>query len=151
LAGAEGGPPVIRAPIHIDDMNLPYDYPYNSIATAAWASGAMVSSAADLGTFFRALFDGRLISKSALRQMTAIAAGSEAEDPPSGYGLGLTEWHPIQHPGLHLYGHGGGIPGFLTLVFYDPMTEITYFAAGTDLSLDFKPTMLEMVGHTIDG
>jgi D-alanyl-D-alanine carboxypeptidase len=91
LAGAEEGPTVIRAPVRIGDREFPYDYPYTSIVTSAWTAGAMVSSAADLGTFFRALFAGRLISRSALVEMTTIAPGSQADDPPSGYGLGLTE------------------------------------------------------------
>jgi D-alanyl-D-alanine carboxypeptidase len=115
--------------------------------TSAWTAGAMVSSAADLGTFFRALFAGKLISPSALGEMTSIAPGSQADEPPSGYGLGLTVWHPAEFPGMELYGHGGGIAGFLTLVFHDPVKGITYFAAGTDLRLDFKPTMLEMVSY----
>jgi hypothetical protein len=34
---------------------------------------------------------------------------------------------------MELYGHGGGIAGFLTLDFHDPVKGITYFAAGTDL------------------
>jgi D-alanyl-D-alanine carboxypeptidase len=147
LAGAEQGPPVIRAPIRIGDHEFPYDYPYTSIATSAWTAGAMVSSAADLGTFFRALFAGKLISQSALEEMTSIAPGPQVDDPPSGYGLGLTEWHPAEFPGMELYGHGGGIAGFLTLVFHDPVKGITYFAAGTDLRLDFKPTMLQMVSY----
>jgi hypothetical protein len=36
-------------------------------------------SAADLGTFFRALFGGKLISHSALEEMTTIAPGSQAD------------------------------------------------------------------------
>jgi D-alanyl-D-alanine carboxypeptidase len=147
LAGAEEGPPVIRAPIRIGDREFPYDYPYTSIATSAWTAGAMVSSASDLGAFFGALFAGKLLSHSALREMTTIAPGSQADDPPSGYGLGLTEWHPAEFPGMELYGHGGGIAGFLTLVFHDPVKGITYFAAGTDLRLNFKPTMLQMVSY----
>jgi D-alanyl-D-alanine carboxypeptidase len=147
LAGAEWGPTVIRAPIRIGDHEFPYDYPYTSIATSAWTAGAMVSSAADLGTFFRALFAGKLLSKSALEEMTTIAPESRVDEPPSGYGLGLTEWHPAEFPGMELYGHGGGIAGFLTLVFHDPVEGVTYFAAGTDLRLDFKPTMLQMVGY----
>ena len=150
LAGAESGPPVIRAPIRIGDQDFPYDYPYTSTATSAWTAGAMVSSAADLGAFFRALFDGRLISDAALKQMMTAAPGSESTDPPSGYGLGLTVWRPAEYPGVTLYGHGGGIAGFLTLVFHDPASGITYFAAGTDLTMDFKPTMLAMVGFGIE-
>ena len=146
LAGAEEGPPVIRAPVRIGDREFPYDYPYTSIVTSAWTAGAMVSSAADVGTFFNALFAGRLISRSALREMRTIAPGSEADDPPSGYGLGLTEWHPSEYPGVRLYGHGGGISSFVTLAFHDPLSGVTYFAAGTDLGMDFKPTMLEMIG-----
>jgi hypothetical protein len=44
-----------------------------------------------------------------------------------------------------LYGHGGGLTGTLILVFYEPETGITFFAAATDQK-DFKPTMIEMIG-----
>jgi D-alanyl-D-alanine carboxypeptidase len=66
LAGSEEGLPVIRTPIGLRDRVVGGEYPYTSIATSAWTAGAMVSSARDLGAFFSALFDGRLVSESAL-------------------------------------------------------------------------------------
>ena len=147
FAGRERGPPVIHAPIVVGGDPYPYNYPYTSSATSTWTAGAMVSSAADLGAFFAALFDGRLISNHALQQMKAIAPGSETKDPPAGYGLGLTVWTPAEYPGLTLYGHGGGVPGFSTLVFHDPDKGITYFAVCNDPRRDLKQTMLDMVGR----
>jgi len=148
LAGSGPGLPVIRTPIRNGDRTYPYDHPYTSVATKAWTSGAMVSSARDLGTFFEALFKGALISGRALAQMKTVAAGSESTSPRGGYGLGLSQWRPVEFPNVTLYGNGGGIPGFATLVFHDEATGFTYFAAATDLGVDFKPTMLEMLNYT---
>ena len=150
LAGDEPGPAVIRAPISVPageagTLRFGPGYPYRAIATSAWTSGALVSSASDLGVFFRALFHGHLISAEALHQMTVPARGCESDNPPSSYGLGLTEWQPPELSGEMLFGHGGGIPGFLTLVFYEPDNGVTYFAAATDLDLDLKPSLVAMV------
>jgi D-alanyl-D-alanine carboxypeptidase len=75
---------------------------YESIASGAWAAGALVSTVDELATFLTSLFDGDLISAQTLAQMTDTGA--------SGYGLGLFAARlGDNEPG---YAHNGAIPGF---------------------------------------
>jgi D-alanyl-D-alanine carboxypeptidase len=53
--------------------------------TVDWAGGGLVSTAADLAAFLRALTRGQLVSASALREMTRWRPGALYDD----YGLGL--------------------------------------------------------------
>ena len=78
---------------------------YDAIASAAWAAGALVSTAGDLAAFLAALFGGRLISDAVLAEMTVPG--------PEGYGLGLATGVDFSFgPGRVGYGHGGAIPGY---------------------------------------
>lgn len=161
LAGDEEGPPVVQAPVWIPEeprptcdvclVGLQYDYPYASTATGAWTAGAIVSSAADLATFFTALFDGTLISNGALGQMISGEPLSGGHDPVVGYGLGLTEYAPAEYnssdPDLTFYGHGGGLPGFITHVWHEPDTGTTIVAASTDGRIDLLPATLAMARY----
>ena len=70
--------------------------------------------AADLSTFFRALFAGELVSAASLEEMTAT--GSD------GYGLGLAL---IEGTRTDVYGHNGGIIGCLTHVAHAPDEDVT--------------------------
>jgi D-alanyl-D-alanine carboxypeptidase len=91
------------------------DAAYDSIASSAWAAGAVTSTTGDLATFFNALFAGKLISPDALAEMT--------EAGPDGYGLGLGV---LDHPsGTRFYGHGGGIFGYTSFAAFDPNTGDT--------------------------
>jgi D-alanyl-D-alanine carboxypeptidase len=75
----------------------------------AYASGAMVSSGADMNRFLGALLQGRLLPPAELRAMqTTIPTGGG-----SGYGLGL-ESIPLPCGG-QFWGHDGGILGFETM------------------------------------
>jgi D-alanyl-D-alanine carboxypeptidase len=75
--------------------------------TGAWAAGAIVSTAADVGRFHRALLRGRLLEAEPLRAMTTTVPIA----PGASFGLGIartrtgcgTAWM-----------HGGDIPGYLT-------------------------------------
>ena len=60
--------------------------PYTSIATSAWASGAMISTTSDIATFLNALFDGEVVSDEALDEMTTLG--------PEGFGLGIFTYTP---------------------------------------------------------
>jgi hypothetical protein len=71
--------------------------PYTSIATSAWASGAMISTTSDLATFLNALFDGDVISDEALDEMTTLG--------PEGYGLGIYTYTPSD--GTLMWGNAG--------------------------------------------
>jgi D-alanyl-D-alanine carboxypeptidase len=88
---------------------------YDSIASGAWAAGALVSTTSELRTFLDALFGGELISESALNEMTTTE--------PDGYGLGLGS---LDLPsGQRLYGHDGDIFGYLSFMAIEPNTGDT--------------------------
>lgn len=75
---------------------------YRSIASGAWAAGALVSTAPELLRFLDALVNDELLPKDLSQEMTTTGTG---------YGLGLT----IRSQGAStIIGHGGAIPGFLS-------------------------------------
>lgn len=86
--------------------------------TIAGASGDLVSSAADLNTFFRALLTGRLLPPAQLAEMKSPVS-------PGGYGMGLES--TTLPCGVTVYGHGGGIFNYATLSFHtaDARRQVT--------------------------
>ncbi|MGI5175888.1 serine hydrolase domain-containing protein [Dactylosporangium sp. CA-152071] len=110
------------------EQRLPDPHPHGYVATApgaawvdvtemdpslGWAAGQLISTPADLRTFFTALLDGRLLrpAQQAAMLRTVAAPGFE----PSGdwqYGLGIAR-HPLPCGG-DAWGHGGDIQGFET-------------------------------------
>ena len=76
----------------------------------AGAAGSLVSTARDLGRFYRALADGRLLAPAQLQAMKTIAPAAD------GYGLGL---YPIQTPCGTPWGHNGKVPGYSAQAFSD--------------------------------
>ncbi|MEV6101872.1 serine hydrolase domain-containing protein [Nocardia sp. NPDC051981] len=76
-----------------------------------WAAGALVSTGHDLNTFWRALFDGRLVPAPQLAEMTTPQDGANEEDG-RGYGLGVGSTE--LSCGVRFIGHSGGIPGYYT-------------------------------------
>jgi D-alanyl-D-alanine carboxypeptidase len=121
-----------------------YPYPYDSHESSHWTAGAIVSSASDLGVFFAALFDGRLLSAELLDRMTSVTPGSDTGDPVAGYGMGLNIYQPQELDGVTFYGHGGGVPGFQTLVWHYPENSETIVMLSTDGRTDFKDAALTM-------
>ncbi|MFD8479903.1 serine hydrolase domain-containing protein [Kitasatospora sp. NPDC059673] len=80
----------------------------------AWAAGQLVSTNADLDTFFTALLTpGRLLPAAQLAQMQAATATADATfGPGARYGLGLVS-RPLSCGGRY-WGHGGSFPGYET-------------------------------------
>jgi D-alanyl-D-alanine carboxypeptidase len=73
--------------------------------SAVWTAGALVSTAADLSKFNRALLGGDLLEPDSLAEMQeTVPAG-----PGVGYGLGLLE---LELPCGPVYGHDGIFAGF---------------------------------------
>ncbi|MFC5182538.1 serine hydrolase domain-containing protein [Actinomadura harenae] len=72
--------------------------------TMAASAGEIVSTTADLNRFFAALLGGRLVRPDLLRQMTS---------GDKGFGIEST----TLSCGVEIHGHGGGIPGYLTIAF----------------------------------
>jgi D-alanyl-D-alanine carboxypeptidase len=83
--------------------------------TFAGASGAIVSTLADLSRFWTGLFGGRLVKPSLLRRMTThlVAGGGQPLGPGRNLsGLGIFAW---RMPCGTLFGHTGNFPGYQLL------------------------------------
>jgi D-alanyl-D-alanine carboxypeptidase len=75
------------------------------------AAGAVVSTAPDWSRFYTALMSGKLLPAAQLRQLrTTVPQDPEQPDGP-GYGLGIQTGAT---PCGTIWGHDGGIPGYLT-------------------------------------
>jgi D-alanyl-D-alanine carboxypeptidase len=75
--------------------------------TGAWAAGAIVSTAADVGRFYRALLRGRLVRPEEMRAMTTVVPII----PGAGFGLGIARTRTACGTA---WIHNGDIPGYLT-------------------------------------
>jgi D-alanyl-D-alanine carboxypeptidase len=127
LSQVEAGPPPMAAaqdffdtgPGPLSDCVMePADGP-------ARVDAYMVSSAADLDTFYRALFGGRLVSPASLEAMMSQDYVGSVE---SGHGLGVIH---LLHPpvdGVDIYANGGGVVGYKTLAMIDLVSMTTIVA-----------------------
>ena len=103
----------LRGYAHLDaknqiaDAGRPVDVtPLNP--SLVWAGGAMVSTVADLNTFFTALLGGRLLPPTQLKAMMTTVPADLI--PGAEYGLGLLQ-APLSCGGVY-WGHGGGGLGY---------------------------------------
>lgn len=89
-------------------------------------AGAIVSTPSDLVKFISALFDGKLIRLESLNQMKTIS---------DGMGFGMMQFPYEQKT---VYGHGGGIDGFSSILIYIPEDKlaIAYCSNGTIYSVN---------------
>lgn len=87
--------------------------------SVAYSAGEMISTTADLDRFADALLDGRLLRPAQQEQLTTT--------PPitNGYGLGIES--DQLSCGVTVWGHGGGIPGYSSIVLStaDTKTRLT--------------------------
>jgi len=83
-------------------------------------AGDIVSTAADLNRFHRALREGKIINRSSLARMEMPTPQSG----PAGYGLGYST-NVIAPSNVTVQGHTGGYPGSFTFWYYLP-DEDTY-------------------------
>jgi D-alanyl-D-alanine carboxypeptidase len=89
-------------------------------------AGALVSTPEDLNAFFRALFQGQLLSKASLAQMTTLQEG---------YGRGI---FAVPFGQLNGWGHTGGIDAFTASSAYFPARDLafTVMSNGNRLALN---------------
>jgi D-alanyl-D-alanine carboxypeptidase len=89
-----------------------------SWATLAFTSGAMASTADDLGIFFDNLFAGKLLSPSMMKEMiTFIPAVNPGFEAQKGSCLGLMR---LNVDGQELYGHVGQFMGSTSIAMVSP-------------------------------
>jgi D-alanyl-D-alanine carboxypeptidase len=99
-------PPSLTGDGYLDTSSWPPSF--------AWTAGALVSTAPDLARFYQVLLSGRLLSPALLHAMTTTVTSPAY--PGYGSGLGIFS---LETPCGTVWGHEGGIPGYLSFAFND--------------------------------
>lgn len=96
----------------------------NLNASQAWAAGELVSTADDLNRFYAGLLTGALLGSAELKQMLTITDNEH-------YGLGIER--VLLPNGLVLWGHFGGIFGYITGSYHstDASRQVTFSCTST--------------------
>jgi D-alanyl-D-alanine carboxypeptidase len=157
LQGEEVVPePVIRSEFDVDGDGDAEDLsdgtttiPNTALATAAWTAGGMAGTPEAVALFGNALFSGRLLSPSGLREMTDFTAQlGKGRGGGLGYGLGVSRF---EIPGHEVFGHGGAIPGFRCALWYVADADTTIAFCWNDAELDptlvIQPLLDVVVAH----
>jgi D-alanyl-D-alanine carboxypeptidase len=83
--------------------------------SGAWASGGIVSTAADLGRFVRGYVGGRLFGPAVRREQRRFVPGASDPEGPGENGAGLALFR-YRLPCGTVYGHTGSILGYTQLI-----------------------------------
>lgn len=95
----------------------------------AWAAGAIVSNAADLTHFYKALMSGRLLAEPLMNEMkTTVAEDPTDPNTTFRYGLGLQR---VKDTCGANWGHGGTIFGYQGEAYWNASTGRTVVTAST--------------------
>ncbi|WP_240962816.1 serine hydrolase domain-containing protein [Antrihabitans stalactiti] len=100
-----------------------------------WAAGGVISTAADLATYARALVDGHLLTHEIDRlRIESLGQLDETNPATIRYGLGWMSFGPM-------IGHDGAIPGFQTFMGREPAsgTTIVVFCTMRDSPTGVRP------------
>lgn len=105
--------------------------PMTSLFSMSGASGGIMSTVFEMIQWYRALFEGNILSDSSLKQIKEY-------DPSSNYGLGICV-------GLHSktmrdidYFHAGEVLGYQSLMYYNSMTGSILCYLANSLCQDFE-------------
>jgi D-alanyl-D-alanine carboxypeptidase len=92
-----------------------HSIPRKSLNSAAWAAGAMYSTADEMVQWYRALMDGEVLSAASFQEMTTFVGSGN-------YGMGIGE---TQIENRTVWQHGGTIwGGYNSSMMYDTATGI---------------------------
>lgn len=100
------------------------------------AAGAVVANSYETAYFFRALFDGKLLSNESLAKMQTF-------DGP--FGLGLIQF-PFNEKTA--YGHNGGIDGFLSTAAIFTDQDITFSVLANGVNYNFNNILVGLLSIT---
>jgi D-alanyl-D-alanine carboxypeptidase len=126
-----------------DEENIETDGTWPALETSEGPAGAMLSNAEDLLTFGDALFHGRLLQQ---RTLQAMVAEGHFHPRNSNYGLGLEIIRPdYQTP---IWGHGGFLPGFKSVLWYVPSRDAVLVVL-TNQTRANPPDLAELIMRTL--
>lgn len=126
-----------------DVENVETGGPWTALETAEGPAGALVSTVPDLLVFADALFHGRLVEDSTLQMMVA--------DGPfhprfTNYGLGVEILRPDYR--TTIWGHGGFLPGFKSVLWYVPSRDAVIVVLANDAQAN-PSDLAELVMRTL--
>lgn len=101
-------------------------------------AGAIVSTPADLDQFIDALFNGKLISDSSLKQMQTIK---------DGYGMAMIM---IPFYDKKAFGHTGGIDGFRSVLSYFPEDQLAVAACANGVNYELNSILIGVLSIYFD-
>lgn len=101
--------------------------------TVPHGAGAIISTSKELTHFFEALFKGKLLSLSYVKQMTAL-------NDNYGYGLYSFPYHDKQ-----FIGHNGRIDGFISVAAYQPEDEIAIALLANGVNYAFNDVVIAIL------
>ena len=114
----------------------------------AFAAGAVISTAADLATWMKALAGGKVFNAEYQRIWQDSAKIIDPKNSYNWYGYGIDQLRWGQHV-LDL--HGGQTPGYNSEALYDPATDMTLVIWGNlTMSLDNKYTAAVLMLKVLD-
>lgn len=112
-------------PVPAGVMNIQNVFPFTSIASGAWATGAIVSTAADIAKYARNLYGGTLLPASALDSMLRSVDSTLNPIPVANYndfpGYGIFNNSTV---GAGVVGHGGSATGYRAFMYGNPQNGI---------------------------
>jgi D-alanyl-D-alanine carboxypeptidase len=126
-----------------DIENVETGRPWTALETSEGPAGAIVSTVPDLLVFGDALFRGRLLEDSTLRRMVA--------DGPfhprfTNYGFGVEILRPDYR--TTIWGHGGFLPGFKSVLWYVPSRDAVIVVLANDARAN-PSDLAELVMRTL--
>ena len=126
-----------------DEENVETDGTWPALETSEGPAGAIVSNAEDLLTFGDALFHGRLLQQ---RTLQAMVTEGQFHPRNSNYGLGLEIVRPDYQ--TLIWGHGGFLPGFKSVLWYVPSRDAVLIVL-TNTSRANPPDLAELIMRTL--
>ena len=107
--------------------NVETGRPWTALETSEGPAGAIVSTMPDLLVFGDALFRGRLVEDSTLQ---AMVADGPFHPRFTNYGLGVEILRPDYR--TTIWGHGGFLPGFKSVLWYVPSRDAVIVVLAND-------------------
>ena len=104
--------------------------PSTSVATAAWTAGAWAGTTEALAVWANGLFEGRVLTPAALREMTTFQRGSAIWGE---YGLGVSR---TREQGQEVWEHVGHGPGMHAELWHLPGRNLTLATVWNDDTVD---------------
>ncbi|HEX2787403.1 MAG TPA: serine hydrolase [Ignavibacteria bacterium] len=112
----------------LDDASF---IPKTAIFSGAWGAGAIISRPQKLAFYAMQLFGGELLEPQSMQQMTTFRNVSFGN--VNGYGLGLMRYTNVA--GRTVWGHGGNVFGYASIMMHVPQDTITaVICSNRDLS-----------------